>query len=297
MLRFFQNLKIRIFGKFLKIFGLDLEKKSTVLNGFFPYLAQKITSMWGCVAYNDRWPWPISSRSFGLCLDNHVRSVTSTVPDEVFPYLVQMIARMRWCVACDDLWPWPISSRSFNLDLENRVGSVASAVLDGFFVYLAQMITIIRGCVVCYFFCRIWKFEYLANFSKFFSFYLEKNSTVLDGFFPYLSQIIISIRGCVACNDLWPWPIFSRSFGLALENHVRSVASTVLDGFFPYVVQMITSIRCVACHDLWPWPISSRSLDLVLTWGIQHNSIVRVIVRRPGVSSERRRSSCSSWFR
>ena len=60
---------------------------------------------------------------------------------------------------------------------------------------------------------------------------------------------------------------------------------------------MITSMRrCVACHDLWPWPISSRSFNLVLTWGIQHNSIVWVIMRRQGVSSERRRSSCSSLF-
>ena len=130
------------------------------------------------------------------------------------------------------------------------------------------------------------------NFWKNFGLDLEKKSTVLDGFFPYLAQIIISIRGCVACNDLWPWNIFSRSFGLDLENRVRSVASAVLDGFFPYLVQMITSMRrCVACHDLWPWPISSRSFDLVLTWGIQHDSIVWVIMRRRGVSSERRRSS------
>ena len=92
---------------------------------------------------------------------------------------------------------------------------------------------------------------------------MKKNSKILLVFLPYLAQIIISIRGCVACNDLWPWPIFSRSFGLDLENRGRSVASTVLDGFFPYLVQMITSMRrCVACDDLWPWPISSRSFDL-----------------------------------
>ena len=89
------------------------KKKSTVLDGFFPYLAQMITSMRGCVAYNDPWPWPISSRSFGLGLENRVRSVASTVLDGFFPYLVQMISRMRRCVACDNLWPWPISSRSF----------------------------------------------------------------------------------------------------------------------------------------------------------------------------------------
>ena len=144
---FSQNLKIWIFGKFLKFFGLDLEKKSTVLDGFFPYLEQMITSMRGCVTYNDLWPWPISSRSFGLGLENRVRSLASPVLDGFFPYLVQMINSMRGCVACDDPWPWPISSRSFGLDLENRVGSVASTVLDGFFLDVAQFITIIRGCV------------------------------------------------------------------------------------------------------------------------------------------------------
>ena len=149
MLLFFQNLEIWIFGKFLKFFGLDLEKKSTVLDGFFPYLAQMITSMRGCVACNDLWPWPLSSRSFGLGLENHVRSVASTVLNGFFPYLVQMITSMRRCVACDDLWPWPISSRSFYLDFENRVRSVAFSVLDRLFLYLPQIITTIRGCVVC----------------------------------------------------------------------------------------------------------------------------------------------------
>ena len=74
-------------------------------------------------------------------------------------------------------------------------------------------------------------------------------STVQDGFFPYLVQMITSMRRCVACDDLWPWPISSRSFDLDLENRVRSVASTVLDGFLLYLAQMITIIRgCVACY-------------------------------------------------
>ena len=136
----------------------------TVLNGLiFPYLAKMITSIRGCVAYNDLWPWPISSRSFGLGLENRVRSVASKVPDGFFPYLVQMITGMRMCVACDDLWPWPIFSRSFDLDLENHVRSVASTVVNGFFLYLAQLITIVRGCVACYVFFRIWKFESLKK--------------------------------------------------------------------------------------------------------------------------------------
>ena len=174
-----------------------------------------------------------------------------------------MITTIRGCVAHDELWPWPISSRSFGLDLENRVCSVVPTNLDGFFLCLAQMITIIRGCVACYVFFRIRNFWIFGKFLKFFGLDLEKKSTVLDGFFPYVAQMITSVIGCVAYNDLWPWPISSRSFGLGLENRVRSVASTVLDGFFPYLVQMITSMRrCVACDDLWPWPIPSRSLDL-----------------------------------
>ena len=103
--------------------------------------------MRGCVAYNDLWPSPLSSRSFGLGLENRVRSVASTVLDGFFPYLVQMITSMRRCVACDDLWPWPISSRSFDLDFENRVRSVTFSVLDRLFPYLPQIITTIRGCV------------------------------------------------------------------------------------------------------------------------------------------------------
>ena len=154
---------------------------------------------------------------------------------------------MRRCVACDDLWPWPISSRSFGLDLENRVRSVASTVLDGFLLYLAQMTSIIRGCVACYVFFKNRKFEFLGNFWNFSALTLKKKSTVVDGFFPYLSQMITSMRGCVAYDDLWPWPISSRSFDLDLENRVRSVTFSILDRLFPHLPRIITTIRgCVA---------------------------------------------------
>ena len=67
-----------------------------------------------------------------------------------------------------------------------------------------------------------------------------------------LGKMITAIRGCVVHNDLWPWPISSRSLGLDLENRVRSVASTVTDGFFLYLAQIITIIRgCVACYDFF----------------------------------------------
>ena len=161
------------------------KKKSSVLNWFFPYLAQMITSKRRCVAYNDLWPWPISSRSFGLGLENRVRSVASTVLDGFFPYLIQMITSMRRCVTCDDLWPWPITSRSFGLDLENRVRFVASTVLDGFFFYVAQMSAIDRGCVAFDVFFRIRKFEFLANFWNFSALTLKKNI--------FSSQLILSI--------------------------------------------------------------------------------------------------------
>ena len=69
---------------------------STVLDGFFPYYPQMITTMRGCVAHNDLWPWPISSRSFGLDLENHVRSVVSTVLDGFF--LLSLPASVCVCV-------------------------------------------------------------------------------------------------------------------------------------------------------------------------------------------------------
>ena len=147
-------LRVRFYSEFFANFGnfLALPLKKKIYSSrwiFFPYLAQMITYMRGCVAYNDLWPWPISSRSFGLGLENLVRPVASTVLDGFFPYLTQMITSMRRCVACGDLWPWPISSRSFDLDFENCVRSVTFSVLNRLFPYLPQIITTIRGCVAC----------------------------------------------------------------------------------------------------------------------------------------------------
>ena len=121
---------------------------STVQDGFFPYLVQMINSMRGCVASDDLWPWPISSRSFSLDLENHVRSVASTVLDGFFLYLAQMITIIRGCVACYvfcRIWKFKFLANFWNfsaLALKKK-----SAVLDGFFPYLAQMITSVRGCV------------------------------------------------------------------------------------------------------------------------------------------------------
>ena len=71
---------------------------STFQDGFFPYLVQVINIIRGCVAYDDPWPWLISSRSFSLDLENRVRSVASTVLDGLFLYLAQMITIIRGCV-------------------------------------------------------------------------------------------------------------------------------------------------------------------------------------------------------
>ena len=73
---------------------------STVQDGFFPYLVQMINSMRGCVACDDPWSWPISSRSFGIDLENRALSVASTILDELFLYLAQIITIIRRCVAC-----------------------------------------------------------------------------------------------------------------------------------------------------------------------------------------------------
>ena len=181
---------------------------------FFPYLAQIITSIRGCVVCNDLWPWPIFSRLFGLDLENCVRSVASTLRDGFFPYLVEMITSMRRCVVCDDLWPWSISSRSFNLDFKNRVCSVTFSVLDRLFPYLPQIITTIRGCFT---YNKILKFQIFANFSNFLAFIL-----------------------------FW--------------------------------------------LGIWYELVNSMDLGFKMNW-----SIVWVIMGRRGVSSERRRSSCSSF--
>ena len=74
-LTFFEIWKFEFLANFWNFSALTLKNKSTVHDGFFPYLAQMITSMRGCVTYNDLWPCPISSRSFGLCLENYVHSV------------------------------------------------------------------------------------------------------------------------------------------------------------------------------------------------------------------------------
>ena len=138
---------------------------------------------------------------------------------------------------------------------------------------------------------EIWIFDKLLEF---FGLDLVKISTVLDGFFPYLAQIITSMREYVAYYDLWPWPISSRSFDLDLENRVRSVASTVLDGFFQYLYKWSLAWEGVSHVMTFDLDLYLQGHSTLFWLGIQHDSIVWVIMRRRGVSSER--SSCSSFL-
>ena len=238
---------------------------STVQNGFFPYLVQMVNSMRGCVSCDDPWPWPISSRSFGLNLENHVHSVASTVLDGFFIYLVQMIAIIRGCVGLY------VFSESGNLNYWHFKKKILpwpwkkSTVLDGFFPCLAQMITSMRGCVA-------------------YGLGLENSvhsiaSSVLDGFFPYMVLMITSIRRCVACDDLWPWPISSRSLNLDFVYCVCSVMFSVLDRLFPYLIQIIATIRgCRVLFWLGIWYVSLLWVIMGLRGYSQNAGVLVVLI-------------------
>ena len=162
-----------------------------------------------------------------------------------------MINSMRGCVACDDLWPWPISSRPFGLDLENRVRSVASTVMGGFFLFLAQMIAIIRECVACYVF-----FQNFGNFVKFFVLDLDKK--IYSSF--HVAQMITGMRGCVAYNDIWPWPIPSRStIGHLFYATSSFVHYFVATGEFKLELQSgnaQSGSNSAIVRAVWPWNVT-----------------------------------------
>ena len=113
--------------------------------------------------------------------------------------------------------------------------------------------------------------------------------TVLDGLFPYLAHTITSTRECVVHNNLWPWPVSSRSFShdsshaikllrYGTSCRVRSTACTVLDGFFLYLAQMIIIMRgCVdwskdmVARDLWDFAVGAVGIL------VDHRSIISSI--------------------
>ena len=91
--------------------------------------------------------------------------------------------------------------------------------------------------------------------------------------------MITSMRRCVACDDLWPWPIPSRSFDLDFENRLRSVTFSVLDRLFPYLPQIITTIRgCVACqvyNKILKFKFFANLLAFTLFWlGIRYELVI-----------------------
>ena len=110
----------------------------TVLNGFFWYLAQMITTSKGCVACNNSWPWQISPRSFNhaiaikllkcgiIC---HIRSVTSAVLDWFISYMAQKITSMRGYVTYNNLCLWHMSSKSFNHEFSMNTIKYCSSCL------------------------------------------------------------------------------------------------------------------------------------------------------------------------
>ena len=92
------------------------------------------------------------------------------------------------------------------------------------------------------------------------------------------------------------------------QNRVRSVSSTILVRSISYLHILWSNFkRCITCKvcvniqklkKLKFWQIISIcNFDFVFFWlGIQYDSIVWVMIKQWGVSSEHRRSSCSSCF-
>ena len=145
-----------------------------------------ISTMKGCVAHNGLRSWPISSRSFGLDLENRVRSVASTVLDGFFLYLAQMITIIRGCVACF-FWPCPWKK---NLQFS----------MDSF--YLAQMITNMRGCVA---YNYLWPWPIYSRSEL--SFFNMTNLSIWGRFsFKYIAHIneLIIKSQCKCCALYFP---------------------------------------------------------------------------------------------
>ena len=103
------------------IFRCVCSVASTIMVGFFPLFAQMITIRRGCVAYNDFWPSPISSRSFG---QNFVKilHILLCLLCSIYNYgwILTIVCwndhhkeRMCWC---NDIEPCSISLRSFGLN-------------------------------------------------------------------------------------------------------------------------------------------------------------------------------------
>ena len=100
-------------------------------------------------------------------------------------------------------------------------------------------------------------------------------------------------------------PCSSVRLSVCGQNRVRSVSSTLLIRSISYLHILSSNFRrCVACNvclklkNLQLWRILKICNFAFFFWlGIQYDSMLWLIMRRWGVSSECRHSSCSSWFR
>ena len=131
-------------------------------------------------------------------------------------------------------------------------------------------------------------------------------------------QVIRSEMACMCNNVIIPlrfnevdrgvyWYHLVR-LSVCGQNRVRSVSSTILIGSISYLHILSSNFRrCVACNARFKFQkfeilanlriFKICNFDFVIFWlGIQYDSMVWVIMRRRGVSSERRRSSCSSYI-
>ena len=85
--------------------------------------------------------------------------------------------------------------------------------MDSFYIWHKWLLSL-EGVSCVTFFSEFGNLNFWQIFEIFRPWPWKKNPTVLHRFFPYLAQMITNMRGCVAYNDLWPWPISSRSFSL-----------------------------------------------------------------------------------
>ena len=174
------------------------------------------------------WFFTLTSRLFGLDLENRVRSVTSTVLDGLFLYLAQMITIIRGCVAhyvwseSGNLNFWNFFLIIFGLDLEKNL----QFSMDSFHKWSLVWVGVLH----------------IMTFDL--DLYLKGHLALALKIVPPPPRM----TRCVACDDRWTWPISSRSLDLDFENSVRSVTFSILDRLFPYLPQIVTTIRgCVAC--------------------------------------------------
>ena len=90
------------------------------------------------------------------------------------------------------------------------------------------------------------------------------------------------------------------------QNRVRSVSSTILIGSISYLHTLSSNFRrcvmCIGCFKIQKFEILANSFNLllwlclILTWDPTWLNSVGNHEAAGGVSSERRRSSCSSYF-